>query len=352
MMIDILEDIFSKTVYFISKVKHLKLHYPELWNEIVFKANELKINNYPEMAFLHYVWYPENFNSIYCKYSGKLRRYRKDQRKLTYCERTCQCFKEQTMIRLNKTYETNMKEIGFKYQISSPLIQEENKRKHKEIYGVEYSAQRPEFQQTILNTNMKKYGKSRASCLREYQEKAIKTRAENDVIFGLINDKESLEYCLQRYSVKELSVILGASHSSVQKAATKFEINFRKRSRTAKSASKYELEILDWLKDLKINFKHNNHTALGRKELDFWFPQHNFAIEFQGTFWHGHESMFKETDIHPITKIPISEIRENDKFKANLCKEKGIDLICIWEFDWKLNKDEIKKQILDKLGLV
>ena len=199
---------------------------------------------------------------------------------------------------------------------------------------------------------MKKYGKSRASCLREYQEKAIKTRAENDVIFGLINDKESLEYCLQRYSVKELSVILGASHSSVQKAATKFEINFRKRSRTAKSASKYELEILDWLKDLKINFKHNNHTALGRKELDFWFPQHNFAIEFQGTFWHGHESMFKETDIHPITKIPISEIRENDKFKANLCKEKGIDLICIWEFDWKLNKDEIKKQILDKLGLV
>lgn len=351
-MKDILEDIFSKTCYYISKVRHLKLHYPELWNDIVLKANELKINNYPEMAFLHYVWYPENFEPIYCKYSGKIRRYRKDQRKLTYCDRTCQCFKNQTTTRLNKAYETNMKETGYTNRLSSPIVQEENKRKHKELYGVEYPLQRKESLQQCDKTNIKIYGKKRASCLPEYQEKANKTRAENDVVFGLVNDKESLEYCLQRYSVKELSVILGASHSSVQKAATRFEINFRKRSRTAKSSSRYELEILGWLKDLEINFKHNNHTALGRKELDFWFPNHNFAIEFQGTFWHGHESMFKETDIHPISKISISEIRENDKFKARLCKEKKIDLFLIWEHDWKLNKEEIKKTILKKLGLV
>jgi G:T-mismatch repair DNA endonuclease (very short patch repair protein) len=146
---------------------------------------------------------------------------------------------------------------------------------------------------------------------------------------------------------------LGACHSSVQKAATKFGINLRKRSRRVKDSSKYEKEIYDWLNTLKVKFQHPDRIQLRPKELDFYFPESKLAIEFQGTFWHAHESMFKnETEIQPISGKSIKEIREADKLKAKLCEENGIDLFCIWEHEWKLNKEDIKKQILVKLGLV
>jgi hypothetical protein len=35
-----------------------------------------------------------------------------------------------------------------------------------------------------------------------------------------------------------------------------------------------------------------------------------------------------------------------------MCTSKGINLFSIWESDWNLNKEEIKKQLKEKLGVM
>ena len=110
--------------------------------------------------------------------------------------------------------------------------------------------------------------------------------------------------------------------------------------------------VATWLMQKNIGFESCNRSILGGKELDFYFPNHNIAIEFQGDFWHGSDRMFLESDIHPVTKKPISEIRKADRQKIKICKDLGIELLWIWEYDWNLKKEVIKNQICNKLGIV
>lgn len=68
-------------------------------------------------------------------------------------------------------------------------------------------------------------------------------------------------------------------------------------------------------------------TITGRNlELDLWFPDLNKAIECNGIYWHSRDGCL-----------------ERDQLKANLCYQKGIDLLVITDDDWKF---EISKEII------
>lgn len=54
---------------------------------------------------------------------------------------------------------------------------------------------------------------------------------------------------------------------------------------------------------------------------------------------------YKENDKNKLNGKSAKEIWERDELKINLCKEKGIKLITIWEYDWRNNKDEIVREI-------
>lgn len=71
------------------------------------------------------------------------------------------------------------------------------------------------------------------------------------------------------------------------------------------------------------------------KELDIYIPSKKIAIEFNGCYWHSDATKQKNYHI--------------DKFLE--CKDKGIQLIQIWE-DWMINKPDIIWSFLKaKLGL-
>jgi hypothetical protein len=67
--------------------------------------------------------------------------------------------------------------------------------------------------------------------------------------------------------------------------------------------------------------------------LDIYIPEFKLAIEFNGLYWHS--ELFKDKQYH------------YNKWKQ--CKEKGIQLITIWDDEWKYKKDIIKSIILNKL---
>jgi len=63
-------------------------------------------------------------------------------------------------------------------------------------------------------------------------------------------------------------------------------------------------------------------------------PDLKIAFEFNGLYWHNEE--------HKPNNYHLN--------KTELCEEKGIQLIHIWEDDWRYKQDIVKSMILNKLG--
>ena len=81
----------------------------------------------------------------------------------------------------------------------------------------------------------------------------------------------------------------------------------------------------------------NDRKLLGnKKEIDIYLPDTNLAIEFNGLYWHSEERI---------------DDKNYHKEKYELCKDKGVQLLTIWEDDWDLRQDVVKHMIAHKLGV-
>jgi len=102
----------------------------------------------------------------------------------------------------------------------------------------------------------------------------------------------------------------------------------------ALGSSSGEEEIYKYLKEtLKIeNIIKKDRSVLNGKELDLYLPDLNLAIEYDGLYWHSEAFVDKNYHLD----------------KTNKCKEKGIQLLHIFEDEW-INKKNIVKQKLKHL---
>ena len=94
---------------------------------------------------------------------------------------------------------------------------------------------------------------------------------------------------------------------------------------SAHGSSRGECELYDMLSTTGLRIIHNDRTTLNGKELDIYFPDLRFAIEYDGKHWH---------------------TEEKDKEKEALCKEKGIELIRIDDDAFLKNKEYISEIIV------
>lgn len=99
--------------------------------------------------------------------------------------------------------------------------------------------------------------------------------------------------------------------------------------------SKQEKDLSLFLRSNGIELIEGSRDIIKPKELDIYIPSKNIAIEFNGLFWHREDAKGKNYHY--------------EKYLA--CKEKGIQLIQIWEDDWENKKDIVKKMLLHKLGI-
>lgn len=82
----------------------------------------------------------------------------------------------------------------------------------------------------------------------------------------------------------------------------------------------------------------NSRRIIAPYELDIYFPELSIAIEYNGLYWHS-ESQGKDRNYH------------YNKWK--MCKDKGIQLITIWEDDWLDNTKQtiVKSMLTHKLSM-
>ena len=191
---------------------------------------------------------------------------------------------------------------------------------------------------SIENYNIE-MGKKRKERFANISEKFCK---ENDCsMFSEIFEPRvkhlasTLNWCIEQADVKLLmfenvSYIRNCDIPLINEQLDKIGKNYS-------HSSKGEQELIKFIKSIcNCDVIENDRKAIYPKELDIYIPSKNLAIEFDGLYWH-------------------DEIRTHDKnqqlIKTNFCNEKGIDLIHVFEDDWRDKQEIIKSIICSRLGI-
>lgn len=242
-------------------------------------------------------------------------------------------FAAQSDIIKQKSIKTNLEKFGVRNPAQEISVQNKIINTNLEKYGVKNPAQSKTIRDKIAETNLKKYGVTNARSNLEISQRISNTRKKNyysPEILALLNDPEWLKsQNAKGKSVGEIAHDLGVSSSNLCKYFEKFSIDIVRHW-----SSSHELKILKILDENNIQYEKNYRKLISPFELDIYIPTLRLAIEINGGFWH-HEDAGKDKNYH-INKY-------------NSCKELGVELWNI--FDWEIDSkfEIIKSKILNKI---
>jgi len=285
-----------------------------------------------------------------------------------------------------KSKRTLMKNYGVDVPLKSHIIQQKRisnfnvnewRKKFEETmlekYGVKHALQSEEIKEKTKNTNLFKYGKDNPNKVEEFIQKRVNNRDENkwqenlkNTMFNLYDVNNSMDIkdfrnkisLTQRLKEKEnnnsiLDIDIDNKQYIMKCDCGKehnFEISFplyksRKQFNYKycticfppykNNISQLETELLNFIKenyDKEIII--NSKKIIPPYELDIYLPDLKLSFEFNGVYWH-------------------NELNKSNNYhfnKTNLCLERNIQLIHIYEDDWVYKQDIVKSMILNKLN--
>lgn len=100
--------------------------------------------------------------------------------------------------------------------------------------------------------------------------------------------------------------------------------------------SKIELEILNFLHSHDIITKEHDRYILNGDEIDILLPTLSLGIECDGVYWHSELAGGKDKLYHLN--------------KTKLALDKNIQLMHIWDWEWRCKQNIVKSILLNKLG--
>jgi len=264
-----------------------------------------------------------------------------------------------------KIIQTNIDKIGVSYPMQSDLILNKSIKTCQDKYNKNTYSQTEECKIEVKKTSIKNFGVDNYSKTNEFKIKVKETNLERyGVEFYTQTDKYKTESKLKKESSTKLrynNILFNDDYEIVSYKDYNFvmyhkicnsEFNIDKDLLYARNNlnicictncfsinSQYsfmETELRDFLILNNINFLVSNREILSGKELDIYIPEYNLAIEMNGVYWHN--ELYKDSKYHLNKTIE--------------CNNLGIQLLHIWEDDWKLKGDIIKSIILNKIGLI
>ena len=240
----------------------------------------------------------------------------KDKIKKTNLKKYGKTSYTQTDEYINKKIQTNMKKYGVPHHQNLPYIKEKAKKTNLDRYGVICYTKTDEYINKTIQTNLKKYNR-KWSNQRHITNKNL----------NIINDKQLLEQYIIDNNIlngEELSKHLGIGEPMACRYIRKYNLH----NMFDYSKSVAEKEIREYINQY-YETSNNDRQVIKPYELDIYIPELNKAIEYNGDYWHN-----------------ISEsVKNKDLIKQTICKQKGIDLLVIWEHEYNTNKEEVYKRI-------
>lgn len=276
--------------------------------------------------------------------------------KLTYFPTHCRsCISKDESVR-KKVETTNLKKFGVKVSSKNNKVKE----KARDTCLQRYGTISPTLNQEVLDkgkrTCLVKYGTEFASQNIEIRKQLSANTKLTDQKFRdkLLKNKFAKTYNNISRRAKEKGITLLSPLSSYN---GKKETLYKWRCERCKQEfyhtyqngmipkckncdnTKFkglENELYNYLITLFPNqeIKRNDRTCINPYEVDFYIPSKKLAIEFNGAYWHS-EKMGKSSKYHL------------DKFRK--AKEKDINLIHIWEWEYRGKNKELTNKRLKLL---
>ena len=240
---------------------------------------------------------------------------------------------------------------GYRIYCSAKCSQSESSTKEKrrqtslQKYGVDNVAKNDDVKKKQEITNLKKWGNKSSSqneLVKEKYKQTIQNKWGKNHYFQTEDFKlKAKKYYLEKYGVEHQLEVSEIKERIKQTCLKKYGVETYLNTKHARDSvkkynkSSYENEIVEWLRNYEDNIE-TSSKIISPMNIDIFLPNHNLAIEFNGLYWHS--ELFKEKGYHLN--------------KTQLCEEKGIKLVHIWEDDWLNRKEVIKSILLNKIGKI
>ena len=246
---------------------------------------------------------------------------------------------------------------------SEQLLTSKQKTKDSNIikYGVDHHMKLDSQQQKVKDTNIDRYGvafplqnehsltkmmksaelidrsavniKTKATLLEKYGVDAASRIAVPPETLAILLDKTKFCEFVTNKTRREVIDALSIAAHTLYLYAKKYEATelFSHPLR-----SQFEVDIAEYLTSIEVKFIQNDRSILAPQELDFYLPEHNIAIECCGVYWHSELSAGRNSNYHSS--------------KHQRCKELGIQLITIFDDEWRDYPILVKQILNNKLN--
>lgn len=287
--------------------------------------------------------------------------------------------------KVDKIKEKRKKTCISIYGTTTPSQNEEVKEKARqtnlERYGTEWTCQAESVKSKIQQTFLNNYGttspmkneevkkKMKDTCIKRYGVDNIKKSSKIKEIFlekyGVENsnligkDPQKIEIYkspekLKAYfdenkgkTLKEISESLGFSAYQIGKILHTYGLDEYVGETVGTSIG--ENSLVSFISDLigKENIIVRDRQTICPLELDILIPSKKIALEYNGNFWHSDAMLYFKKD-RDTTELDVKRYHLR---KTELCKEKGVRLIHIFEYEWQDNvkRERLKKFLTDIL---
>lgn len=332
-------------------------------NEILKNQNQNEkwiIKNYPSFHFFisqidkgsswkekFYLYYKNiDIPKCYCGNNLKFISINKGYR--DFCSK--KCLSNSDLVK-EKRKLTCIDKYGVDNPMKDALIKSKLENSIYEKYGVSNISKLDSVKNKKSITNLKKYGVEYNS--QRYDIKSIlseKMKCRSSQLNNKI--KENLiQYLIDKVSKYNISFI-EILDTSLYKLRCDLNHDFEIHKNTLNdrinnnntictvcnsinNESDYQNQLFSYIESIYNGKIIKNDRKLIGTEIDVLIPDINLAFEFNGVYWHS--DVYKDNNYHLN--------------KTNLCLSKGIQLIHIWEDDWKYKNDIVISRINNLLGV-
>jgi hypothetical protein len=209
-----------------------------------------------------------------------------------------------------------------------------------EKYGVVNAGQLPGHSERCARTIFKKYGVNQISEIPHLRQRRESNRAARLAaympstinIIGIQQAKREV-YPFENDKINFLCQTCG-TESSVPSETVRWRIQntgtpCAKCAGINSGSSLKEQALADYITSLGWKIERNNRSIIAPLELDIFVPDQNIAIEFNGLFWHNDLRVSKDYHFR----------------KYQMCKNKGVKLIQIFEDEWDYKQEIVKSRL-------
>lgn len=209
------------------------------------------------------------------------------------------------------------------------------------------------YQEKFEASMLKKYGAKRPLQNKDILDRMQATMFER---YGAKTGGEA-QSCVAKRNVTMLAKYGKKNYFSLINPWVEF--NFYDHPSFSGNFSKIEKEFAEAVNALCTQRRLEIRSCLGKKHVqnvngtiiapDIYIPELKLVIEFLGDYWHANPALFESEKRFMGGKL-MQEIHQKDEIRLRLiCESLNAKSVCVWEYDWRFNREEIMKKLSEVL---